>query len=66
MVGYYFIGCSARSNRYKFYNIMNKFIFEFINTMFFGDVEFTGKNTLRNFIFEEDYIDIFIGVIEFF
>ena len=42
---------------------MSKSIFKLGNTHFFKDVEFTGGDAVRNFVFEEEYVHILIGVI---
>ena len=62
-VSCYFIGYSERSRRYKFYNPTTKSIFESGNARFFENVEFTGGDTTRDFVFEEEYVDIPICII---
>ena len=42
---------------------MTKSIFESRNAWFFEDVEFAGGDMARDFVFEEEYVDILIGVI---
>ena len=48
---------------YKFYDPTTKSIFESGNAWFFEDVEFTGGDRVRDFVFEEEYVDIPIGAI---
>ncbi|KAF2315692.1 hypothetical protein GH714_040221 [Hevea brasiliensis] len=43
---------------YKFYDPMTKSIFETGNARFFEDVEFVGGERLKDFVFEEEYVDI--------
>ena len=62
-VSCYFIGYSERSRGYKFYDPTTKSIFETRNTRFFEDVEFDGGDKDRDFIFEEEYVDILTAVI---
>ena len=62
-VSCYFIGYLERSRGYKFYDPTTKSIFELGNARFFEDVEFAGGGTARDFFFEEEYVDIPIGVI---
>ena len=40
-----------------------KLIFESRHSRFFEDVEFTRGDTAKNFVFEEKYINIPIGVV---
>ena len=65
MVSCYFIGYSERSRNYKFFDFTTKSIFEIENARFFKDVEFVRKDTVRNFVFEEEYVNIFTCVIDF-
>ena len=65
MVSYYIVGYSNRSRGYKFYDPTTKSICESRNAQFFQDIEFAGGDTVRDFIFEEEYVDIPTGVIEF-
>ena len=62
-VSCYFIGYSERSRGYKFYDPTTKSIFESGNARFFEDVEFAGGDKVKDFVFEEEYIDIPIGAI---
>ena len=64
MVSCYFIGYSERSKGYKFYYLTTKSIFETRNVRFFEDVEFDGGDKDRDFVFEEEYVDIPIDVID--
>ncbi|KAJ4710364.1 Retrovirus-related Pol polyprotein from transposon TNT 1-94 [Melia azedarach] len=62
-VSCYFIGYSERSRGYKFYDPRTKSIFESRNARFFEDVELARGDNVRDFVFEEEYVDIPIGVI---
>ena len=44
---------------------MTKSIFETENARLFEDVEFRGEGTVRNLGFEEKYVNIFTGIINF-
>ncbi|KAL4361393.1 hypothetical protein GQ457_04G013430 [Hibiscus cannabinus] len=50
----YFIGYSERCRGYKFYDPTIKKIFETGTATFFEDVEFGGRNKVRDIAFEED------------
>ena len=63
-VSCYFIGYSERSRGYKFYDPTTKSIFENGNARFFEDVEFDGGDKDRDFVFEEEYVDIPTVVID--
>ena len=52
----YFIGYSERSRDYKFYDPKLKTIFETRTATFFEDIEFGGRNKIRDFVFEEESI----------
>ena len=54
----YFIGYSERSRGYKFYDPTTKSIFETGTAMFFEDIEFWGRNKVKDFVFEEEFISI--------
>ena len=54
----YFIGYSERSRCYKFYNPTIKAIFETGNARFFEDVEFMGGENIKDFVFEEEHVEI--------
>lgn len=54
----YFIIYSERSRGYKFFDPKFNSIFETKTTTFFEDVEFVGKNKVRNFISEEESVII--------
>ena len=64
MISCYFIGYSKRSRGYKFYNPTTKSIFEMGNARVFEDVEFNGGDKDRDFVFEEEYVDIPTVVID--
>jgi len=53
-----FIGYSERSRGYKFYDPTIKSIFKMRNAIFFKDVEFGGRNKVRDIIFEEESVSI--------
>jgi len=57
-VSSYFIGYSERSRGYKFYDLILKTIFETGTATFFEDIEFGGKNQIRNFFLEEESVII--------
>ena len=63
-VSFYFIRNSERSRGYKFYDPITKSIFETGNARFFKDVEFDGGDKDRDFVFEEEYVDIPTAVID--
>ena len=54
----YFIGYSERSRGYKFYDPTTKAIFETGNAWFFADVEFAGGVKFKDFVFEEEHVEI--------
>ena len=64
MVSCYFIGYSKRSRGYKFYDPTTRSIFEMGNARLFEDVDFDGGDKDRDFVFEEEYVDIPIAVID--
>jgi len=57
-VSNYFIGYSERSRSYKFYDPKLKTIFETKTATFFEDIEFGGKNKVRDFVLEEESVTI--------
>jgi len=59
----YFVGYSERSRGFKFYDPKSKSIFETINARFFEDIEFAGGDSVRDIVFEEEYVNIPTGVI---
>ena len=59
-----FIGYSERSRGYKFYDPTTKSIFETGNAQLFEDVEFDEGDKDWDFVFEEEYVDIPIAVID--
>jgi len=54
----YFIGYSERFRSYKFYDPKLKTIFETGTATFFEDIEFGGKNKVRDFVLEEESLTI--------
>jgi len=57
-VSSYFIGYSERSRGYKFYDPKLKTIFETRTDTFFKDIEFGGKNKVKDFVLEEESVTI--------
>ena len=57
-VSSYFIGYSEHSRGYKFYDPTLKTIFETGTAQFFEDIEFGGRNKVRDIIFEERLVSI--------
>jgi len=57
-VSNYCIGYSKRSRGYKFYDTKLKTIFETGTATFFEDIEFGGKNKIRDFVLEEESVTI--------
>ena len=53
-----FIGYSERSRGYKFYDPTIKPIFELGIATFFEDVEFRGRNKVRDIVFEKELVSI--------
>ena len=53
-VSSYFIGYSERSRGYKFYDPKLKTIFETGIATFFEDIEFRGRNKIRDIVFQEN------------
>lgn len=58
IVSSYFIGYSERSRGYKFYNPKSNSLFETRTTTFFEDIEFLGKNKVKDFVLEEETVRI--------
>ena len=58
MISCYFVGYSERSRGYNFYDPTTRSIFEKGNARFFKDVEFARGERTKDFVFEEEYIDI--------
>ena len=54
----YFNGYSERSNDYNFYDHKLKTILETRTAIFFEDIEFGGKNKVRDFVLEEESVTI--------
>ena len=54
----YFISYSKRFRGYKFYDLTIKSIFKTGNATFFEDVEFGGRNKVRDIVFEEESVSI--------
>ena len=57
-VSNYFISYFERSRGYKFYDPKLKTIFETGTTTFFKDIEFGGKNKVRDLVLEEESVTI--------
>ena len=57
-VSCYFIGYPERSRGFKFYDPTTKAIFETGNARFFEDVGLEGGDTVKDFVFDEEYIGI--------
>jgi len=57
-VSNYFIGYFERSRGYKFYDPKLKTIFETGTATFFEDIEYGGKNKVRDFVLEEESVTI--------
>ena len=64
-VSNYFIGYAERSRGYKFYDPTSRSIFETGTATFFEDVEFGGRNQVRNIVFEEEEGEISIPITTF-
>lgn len=58
----YFIGYSERSRGYKFYDPTAKTIFETGTATFFEDIDFGGRNKVKDIIFEEESAPIPIPI----
>ena len=58
IVSCYFIGYAERSMGYKFYDPTIMSIFEMGNARFFEDVEFVGRDKVRDFVFKEECVNI--------
>ena len=54
----YFIGYFERSKGYKFYDPTTKANFEKGNARFFEDVEFVEGEKIKDFLFEEEHVEI--------
>ncbi|KAL6506088.1 hypothetical protein OROHE_022617 [Orobanche hederae] len=61
----YFIGYSERSRGYKFYDPTTRNIFETGIAVFFEDIEFGGRNKVRDISFEEELSSDSIHTITF-
>jgi hypothetical protein len=57
-VSNYFIGYSKKSKGYKFYDPRLNTIFETGTTTFFENIEFGGKNKVRDFVLQEESVTI--------
>jgi len=57
-VSNYFIGYFERFKGYKFYDHTIRSIFKTGIAIFFEDVEFGGRNKVRDIIFEEESVSI--------
>ena len=54
----YFVGYSERSRGFKFYDPSTRSLFETGNAKFIEDVELSGRESLRNVVFEEESVSI--------
>ena len=54
----YFVRYSERSRGFKFYDPLTRFFFETSNAKFIEDVELSGREPLRNVVFEEEFVNI--------
>ncbi|RVX07895.1 Retrovirus-related Pol polyprotein from transposon TNT 1-94 [Vitis vinifera] len=54
----YFVGYSERSRGFKFYDPSTRSLFETGNAKFIEDVELSGRESLRNVVFKEKYVNI--------
>ena len=71
-VSSYFVGYAERSRGFKFYDPSTRSIFETGTATFFEDVEFGGRNPVRNIVFEDeegstvafDNVQVLIPVID--
>ena len=54
----YFVGYSERSRGFKFYDPSSKSFFETGNAKFIEDVKLSGREQLRNVVFEEESVSI--------
>ena len=52
----YFVGYSERSRGFKFYDPSTRSLFETGNTKFIEDVELSERESLRNVVFEEEFV----------
>ena len=52
----YFIGYTERSKGFKFYDPTIRDIFEMGTATFFEDIEFRGRNKVKDFVFEEELV----------
>ena len=55
-VSCYFVRYSERSRGFKFYDPSTRSFFEISNAKFIEDVELSGREPLRNVVFEEKYL----------
>ena len=54
----YFVGYSERSRGFKIYDHLTRSFFETGNAKFTEDVELSGKESLKNVVFEEEFVSI--------
>ena len=54
----YFVRYSERSRGFKFYDPLTRFFFETGIAKFIEDVELSGREPLRNVVFEEESVNI--------
>ena len=57
-VSCYFVGYFERSRGFKFYDPSTRSFFETGNVKFIEDVELSGREPLRNVVFEEEFVSI--------
>ena len=55
-MSYYFVRYSEMSRGFKFYDPSTRSFFETSNAKFIEDVELSGREPLRNVVFEEKYL----------
>ena len=54
----YFVGYTERSKGFKFYDPTLRNIFEIGSATFFEDIEFGGRNKVKDFVFEEEWVSL--------
>ena len=55
-VSCYFVGYSEMSRGFKFYDPSTRSFFETVNAKFIEDVELSGREPLRNVVFDDKYL----------
>ena len=58
IVSSYFIGYTERSKGFKFSDPTIRNIFEMGTATFFEDIEFRGRNKVKDFVFEEELVSL--------